>query len=106
MPFTKNHAVLVFTGKKADASKGRLVLALIKINDDSSIKSVDEVVFAEEAFDTLSGISVVLSDDAASILFEILEGRRIKISYTDAEATREALCITIHTLIESTFLLF
>lgn len=83
LPISREYAAIVFIGRKQKAACNRLVLALLKAEDDA-FSVLDEVSLPSCTL-IRANVDIVLAAESVNLHFVFMDERTIKVSYTDRD---------------------
>lgn len=84
LPISREYAAVVFIGRKHKAACNRLVLALLKA-EDNTFSVLDEVSLPSWTLIRANVDDIVLAAESVNLHFMFIDERTIKISYTDRD---------------------
>ena len=89
LPVNREYVVVVFIGRKPDATTNRVVFALLKVeNGDTTV--VDEISVPSCTV-MRDNTEMLLSTEYADVKFTIVDGETVEIAYTDTDYSSAAI---------------
>ena len=89
LPVNKEYVVVVFIGRRPDATTNRVVFALLKVeNGDTAIADEISISSCNVLRDNTE---MLLSTEYADVKFTIVDGETVEIAYTDTDYSNAAV---------------